>query len=147
LQDDWKAVSFDAGTVGPNIHKAEEEKEEKEEVADYEGQGECGFLRALQVIARHGKTVHDLSPDLPPFRSVCERPTRSVCTPCYALACRNRGQAVGNTGHQAVSLRYFNSALGGPCEEPKRVATCYWHLSISLQITFRKYSMEKFKIN
>jgi hypothetical protein len=78
-------VSFDAGTVGPNIHNVEEEEEkEKEKEEDYEGPGECGFLHALQVIARHGKTVHDWSPNLPPFRSVCERPTRTVC---YALLC------------------------------------------------------------
>ena len=65
-------------------------------------------------------------------------------TPYYASECRNRGQAFGRTGDQALSLRYFNKVVGGRCEEPKRVAPCYWHVCISLQITFCKYSMEKF---
>jgi hypothetical protein len=65
-------------------------------------------------------------------------------TPCYVSACRNRGQAVSSTGEQAISLRYFNNVEGGRREEPKRVATCYWHVCISFQIIFRKYSMDKF---
>jgi hypothetical protein len=72
---DWeegslKGRDFDAGTVGPNIHNAEKE--------DYEGQGECGFLHALQVTARHRKTLRVWSRTLPPFRSVFKRPARSV---------------------------------------------------------------------
>jgi len=55
----WKPLqSFDAGTVGPNIHRVEEEEE-----VDYEGQGECGFLRALQVIARHRQDSPRLQSD------------------------------------------------------------------------------------
>jgi len=110
-------VSFDEGTVDPNIHNAEEEE-------DYEGQGECGFLHGCkwsQGKGRQSTTGVGLCrlfvPSVNGQHGLC-------VTPCYALACRNRGQADGSTGDQAVSLRYFNSVLGGRCEEPKRVATC-----------------------